>query len=142
MRCAEDSIVQRRIARMRPSLRFRCGQLLMLLKRRSQALDMFRRAARDDPSHPQAWSCIGFLLAERADYPGAIEAFSRALELEPGSAAAHFNLGFLLQRSGRHAEALERFERALEMDPTLERARQARTRSLAWNRSVGDNQRR
>jgi tetratricopeptide (TPR) repeat protein len=123
---------------MRPSLRFRFGQLLMLLKQRSRALDAFRKAARATPDHPQAWSCIGFLLAERADLAGAIDAFARALELEPGSAAAHFNLGFLLQRAGRHDEARARFARALEIDPKLERARLGLARSQSLKASRGE----
>ena len=57
-----------------PALRFRYGQFLMFLKRRAHALEVFRSVARAAP----AWSCIGFLLAERGELQPAIEAFERA----------------------------------------------------------------
>jgi hypothetical protein len=34
-----------------PSLRFRYGQFLTLLKRRAQALEVFRAVTREDPRH-------------------------------------------------------------------------------------------
>jgi len=108
---------------LRPWFLFRYGQLLMLLKRRARALEVFRSVARDDPSHHQAWSCAAMLLAEREEYAQAIDAFERVCALAPADAAPHFNVAFLLQRVGRHADAIPRFERALEADPSLERAR-------------------
>jgi superkiller protein 3 len=107
---------------LRPSLLFWYGQFLMLFKRHARALELFRAVARANPRHHQAWSCIGFLLAEREDFPGAIEAFERAIDLEPGDAAAHFNVGFILQRIGRHPEAIARFERAIEANRHVDRA--------------------
>jgi tetratricopeptide (TPR) repeat protein len=115
---------------LHPSLLFRYGQLLMLLKRPAAALAAFQMVTRADPRHRRAWSCIGILLAARAQFEPAIEAFERAAALSPAEAATHFNLAFLLQRAGRHGEAIARFERALEIDPRLERARQGRERSL------------
>jgi tetratricopeptide (TPR) repeat protein len=116
---------------LRPWFLFRYGQLLMLLKRRARALEVFRSVARDDPSHRQAWSCAAMLLAERQEYAQAIEAFEHVCSLAPADAAPHFNVAFLLQRVGRHADAIPRFERALAADPSLERAR----RGLATSRA-------
>jgi tetratricopeptide (TPR) repeat protein len=116
---------------LRPWFLFRYGQLLMLLKRRARALEVFRSVARDHPGHHQAWSCAAMLLAERGEYAQAIEAFERVCALTPAQAAPHFNVAFLLQRTGRHGEAIRRFERALEADPGLERAR----RGLAASRA-------
>jgi tetratricopeptide (TPR) repeat protein len=107
---------------LRPSFLFRYGQLLMLLKRRARALEVFRAVARHDPRHAEAWSCAAFLLAQREDYAPAIDAFERACAPQPDEAAAHFNVAFLLQRIGRHAEAIPRFQRALEPDPQVDRA--------------------
>ena len=115
---------------LHPSLLFRYGQLLMLLKRQARALAAFRAVTRADPRHGRAWSCTGILLAAREEFEPAIHAFEHAAALSPAEAAAHFNLAFLLQRAGRHGEAIARFERALEIDPRLERARQGRERSL------------
>src|SRR6185503_16460362 len=109
-------IVRLRIRPMAPLL-FWYGQVLTLFKRHRRALEVFRTVARENPRHPQAWSCIGFLLAEREELQSAIEAFERALALNPADAASHFNVGFVLQRIGRHAEAIVRFEHALAANP-------------------------
>jgi tetratricopeptide (TPR) repeat protein len=114
-----------------PSLHFRYGQFLMLLKRRARALEVFRAVTRRDPRARQAWSSVGFLLAERGELEAAIDAFEHALALDPSDAASHFNVAFLLQRLGRHDQAIPRFERALEADPALERARRGLERSAA-----------
>ena len=114
-----------------PSLRFRYGQFLMLVKRRVRALEVFRAVTREAPHHRQAWNAVGFLLAERQELPSAIEAFEHALALDPSDAASHFNVAFLLQRLGRHGEAIPRFERALQADPSLERARRGLEHSVA-----------
>jgi len=106
-----------------PSLRFRYGQFLMLVKRRARALEVFRAVTRTAPNHRRAWNALGILLAERRELESAVEAFEHALALDPSDAASHFNVGFLLQRLGRHGEAIPRFERALQADPGLERAR-------------------
>lgn len=116
---------------LRPWFLFRYGQLLMLLKRRARALEVFRSVARDHPRHGQAWSCAAMLLAEREEYAQAIEAFERVCALTPAAAAPHFNIAFLLQRLGRHADAIPRFEHALQVDPGLERAQ----RGLALSRA-------
>ena len=118
-----------------PSLRFRYGQFLMLVKRRARALEVFSAVTREAPDHRRAWSAVGFLRAERQELESAIEAFERALALDPADAASHFNVAFLLQRLGRHDEAIPRFERALQADPALERARRGLELSRAARRS-------
>ena len=107
---------------LRPLLLFWTGQFLMLLKSRSQALEVFRAVTREAPRHRQAWSYVGFLLAAREELQPAIAAFERALALDPADAAANFNVAFILQRLGRHEEAIARFERALEADAKIDRA--------------------
>lgn len=107
---------------LRPSLLFWYGQLQMLLKRHTRALELFREVARDNPRHQQAWSCIGFLLAEREQFDEAVAAFARALALDPKDAPSHFNVAFLLQRLGRHEEAVAAFERTIAVDPATDRA--------------------
>ena len=116
---------------LHPSLLFRYGQLLMLLKRPAPALAAFRAVTRADPRHGRAWSCIGILLAAREAFEPAdrrVRACARRFRRprRPRTSTSRF----LLQRAGRHGEAIARFERALEIDPRLERARQGRERSL------------
>ena len=94
-------------APLRPAILFWYGRLLTRLKRRSAALEAFRQVTREVPRHRQAWSCMGFLLAEREQFDSAIEAFEHALALDARDAPSHFNIGFLLQRVNRHEQALE-----------------------------------
>lgn len=107
---------------LRPSLMFWYGQLLTMFKRHSRALAVFRAVTREEPRHQQAWSCIGFLLAEREELDAAVEAFERAVALNPDDAPSHFNIGFILQRLGRHEAAVARFQRAVEINANTDRA--------------------
>ena len=113
----------------RPGLMFRFGRLLTAFKLKGLALRAFRGLARRDPGNGEAWSCIGFILAERRQFEEALAAFERARALAPEDAALQFNAAFVLQRLGRHGEAIEGFRRALALDAGLERARAA----LAWS---------
>ncbi|MGH8733253.1 MAG: tetratricopeptide repeat protein, partial [Burkholderiales bacterium] len=107
---------------LRPWLLFWYGQLLMLFKRHSRALEVFRAVEREDPRHQQAWTCVAFLLAERDEYQAALDAFERAIALKPDDGASHFNVAFILQRIGRHEAAVPRFQRALEINANIDRA--------------------
>jgi tetratricopeptide (TPR) repeat protein len=95
---------------LRPSLLFWYGQVLTLLKRHSRALEVFRTVARENPRHQQAWSCIGFLLAEREELQSAIDAFERALAANAGVDRAWYGLGLSLAQLGRLEEAAGKFE--------------------------------
>jgi len=113
----------------RPGLWFRFGRFLTAFKMKGLALRVFGALARRDPADAAAWSCIGYILAERRQLDGALAAFEQARALLPEEAAAQFNAAFVLQRLGRDGEAVEGFRRALALDPGLERARAA----LAWS---------
>ena len=43
---------------LRPSLLFWYGQVLMLFKRHSSALEVFRSVTRESPRHQQAWASL------------------------------------------------------------------------------------
>jgi tetratricopeptide (TPR) repeat protein len=106
---------------LRPSLLFWYGQVLTLFKRHARALEVFRTVTRENPRHQQAWSCIGFLLAEREELQPAIEDFERALALNPADAASHFNVGYGLGLSlaqlGRLEEGAGKFQEAASLQP-------------------------
>ena len=104
------------------TLQFWYARLLTRYRRKARALEVFRAVVRDQPRHPRAWSCIGFLLAEKEQFEPAAQAFERARALEPHDGAANFNLGYMLQQLGRHEQALEHFDRALELDRDMGRA--------------------
>ncbi|MBK8063866.1 MAG: tetratricopeptide repeat protein [Betaproteobacteria bacterium] len=106
---------------LRPMILFWFGQLLAYMRRSDRALALFREVAAQNPSHQQAWSSIGFLLAEKGELEPALQAFEKALALDPGDAPAR-NIAFVLQRLGRHEDAIEGFKRTLEADDKVDRA--------------------
>jgi len=109
-------------APLRPALRFWLAQLLLYFRRADAALALLREVARERPDHQQAWSTIGFVLAERGELAAALDAFDRALALDPRDSGTHFNVGYVLQQQGRHEEALAALERAVAADPANDRA--------------------
>lgn len=87
------------------------------LGRKDEAEDLYRSAARKDPSFAQAWANLGVLLRE-ADKPEESEkALRKAVETDPDNAAAWSSLGILLDQTERDDEAEEAFRKATEIDP-------------------------
>jgi len=70
--------------------------------------------------NPEAWAArndLGVILAERADYAGAIEQFTASLQSNPEQADAHANLGQVLAVQGKFAPAEAEFRTALRVKP-------------------------
>lgn len=80
------------------------------------AEEMYRVAARTDPSHVLAWFNLGNALDELLRRAEAIEAFETAIRLDPGYADAHFNLAITLERIGRGPQALIHWRAYIRLD--------------------------
>lgn len=104
------------------TLRFWYAQWLLLIRRNASAKRILEALTRESPRHQQAWSSLGFLLADIREYDAAAQAFERALALDPHDGASQFNLGYVVQQQGRHEDALSFFERAVGIDPNSDRA--------------------
>jgi len=65
-----------------------------------QAIDLFRRALRSDPSNPATHVALGTALAARKDYPAARTELEKAIELDPKDQTAHYQLGLVYARLG------------------------------------------
>ena len=78
-----------------------------------------REAVELDPSSPNAWVRLGWLLHEKLErYEEAEEAYRKALELEPEFVAAWAALGLLLhEKLERYEGAEEAYRKATELDP-------------------------
>ena len=94
------------------------GQMLVRLKRPSEALPHFDRAIQLLPGrwtyHFNRARALGLL--ERWD--DAVAGYRRAQEIFPEDYATAFNLGQALHRKGEEAGAVEQYRRAIELDPS------------------------
>jgi len=130
------------------------AQLKNRLGKPEEALELYRRAAREHPKLAPVHNNLGLFLASRGRLDEAAAAMSRAVQLDPknrlyrnnlaavlldmgrnseafihlqeahGEAAAHYNLGFLLNKKKKTQEARQEFALALKADPSMQAARQ------------------
>lgn len=97
------------------------GQFLSQIKRPEQALAAYHDALDANPNFAQAAHCLGYLHAQRKEYPAAEKYFQLALQLRP-HARAWYNLGFMRDQQGQKELAIEAFKHAVELDPKLDLA--------------------
>ncbi len=69
------------------------------------------------PHNPRAHDCLGLMLAQAGDIPGAIGHYQQALRIAPGYAEVHNNLGLALVQAGSVPEAVRHYEEALRLVP-------------------------
>jgi tetratricopeptide (TPR) repeat protein len=103
-------------------LRFRLAQLVTLLGRDGEAIDLLESVAAESPAYAPAWRHLGFLHAKRGRDEKAVEALSQALAVAPDDDATRFNLGFLLHRLRRIDEAIGQYEQVVRTSPRNDRA--------------------
>lgn len=80
------------------------------------ALKMAKKAVRQYPDHPDAWSVLGEVLESGGDLPGAVVALQKAADLDPGWAAVRSHLAYLELETGALARASRLIEDAFEID--------------------------
>jgi len=73
---------------------------------------LYRHALAVEPESGQANYRVGYLYAQRGDFPAAIPYFERALAISPSDGRAHNNLGVSYLNLGRLREAERSFEQA------------------------------
>jgi predicted O-linked N-acetylglucosamine transferase (SPINDLY family) len=83
----------------------------------ANAITLYRRLLRDDPSYGPALVNLGIALKFQGDLKGALEACEKAVQVEPGNANAHNNLGIVLAAMGRHERAVASHQQAIAIDP-------------------------
>lgn len=69
------------------------------------------------PTSYSAWSLLGAINGQLADYPEAERSCRQAIKLQPSEFSAHANLGATLMLQGKSREAGESLKRALEINP-------------------------
>ena len=85
--------------------------------RLDKAEDLYRRALRRHPDHPDILHLLGALALDHGKPERAIQLIGKALQALPNFAAAHSNLGNALRAAGRPAEAAASYSRAIALRP-------------------------
>ena len=93
------------------------GEILMEMKRPSEAEVEFRTALSLDQELRLAQFNLGVALEETGAYGAAAQAYLRELELSPRNLRAHFNLARLLGRAGARAQQIEHLRQVIEIQP-------------------------
>ena len=101
------------------------GRRLYDLKRYSEAIDRYRRAADLDPESIDVLSGWGWSLQETGYYSEAAVKYQRITELDPGhedsqTAFAWENWAATLFNRGRYTEAAEKYQTAIALSPTAD----------------------
>lgn len=98
------------------------AQLLMILRRNSEALELLDWIVAQDPDFYDGQYNRGASQVMAGQYEAAVESFRQAVRLKDGSSRAHVALAEALGAVDRQAEAIEEYRRALELDPANGRA--------------------
>ncbi len=104
------------------NLRLEAGELLLLLKRYSEASGQFAECVRQEPESARAHQLYGSALGQAGQAAGAEAEFREALRLAPELLEARLNLGIALMSQRRVSEARTCFEEVLQRSPTNELA--------------------
>lgn len=90
-----------------------------------EVLAIYKRALRNDPSHPLASYNIGVMYAQIGRLSTAKRWFTRALQDDPDVADIHMGLGTVARQRGALRRAVRWYEQALALDPSNHAARRA-----------------
>ncbi len=90
--------------------------------RLSDAIQVYRRAVKADPSFFDAHYNLGVAAYEAGDLPLCLSAYEDALAVNPLSNKARFNFAVALQKAGYTADAANELEGLLTIDPIEARA--------------------
>eukprot|EP00475_Leptophrys_vorax_P014294 TRINITY_DN2068_c0_g1_i1.p1 TRINITY_DN2068_c0_g1~~TRINITY_DN2068_c0_g1_i1.p1 ORF type:complete len:608 (-),score=176.78 TRINITY_DN2068_c0_g1_i1:674-2497(-) len=85
-------------------------------------LDLFQRAAHENPDDVEIQTALGVLFNISNDYDAAISCFRRCVELKPDDASLWNKLGATQANGSRSEEAVDAYRRALELKPNYVRA--------------------
>lgn len=94
------------------------GSVYFYKKDYQSARDLYLKVIESNPgSNNEAWSRLGILCMEQAEYEHALQAFEKALEIGPESADLYFYMGQVYLGLTRSDDALDSWKKALKFDP-------------------------
>jgi tetratricopeptide (TPR) repeat protein len=85
--------------------------------RRDEAIQLYRRVLKIDPTLLLAINRIGAMSGENGDLFTAMQQFGTSLRIDPNQPETWFNLGIAQSRLGRFQEALASFDNMLALSP-------------------------
>jgi Flp pilus assembly protein TadD len=85
--------------------------------RRDEAIQLYRRVLKIDPTILYAINRLGAASGENGDLATAIRQFENSLRIDPDQPEAWFNFGVAQSRVGRTREALASFDRVVALSP-------------------------
>jgi tetratricopeptide (TPR) repeat protein len=106
------------------------GNILLKQDRNTEAVDVFDKVVRLEPSDARAWRRLGDALVEADRAPEGVLCFQHALGLDPQNSDDAERCGLLLHTLGRAEEALPYFRLCDEMRPGIAQTMYLRGRCL------------
>jgi tetratricopeptide (TPR) repeat protein len=99
------------------------GELLLKIRRDSDAIEAFRGALRVNGEYPLAWYELAFAFRVRGRLPEAVDAYEHYIKLKPADPDPYYGLARSLQKLGKKDAARKAFETyvSLEKRPTEQR---------------------
>ena len=76
------------------------GELLLKIRRDSEAIDVFRAAIHVNPEYSLAWYELAFAFRVKGRLPEAVDAYQRYIKLRPNDPDAYYGLARSLQKLG------------------------------------------
>jgi predicted Zn-dependent protease len=96
------------------------GELLLKIRRDSEAIDVFRAAVHVNPEYSLAWYELAFAYRVRGRLPEAVDAYEHYIKLRPTDPDPYYGLARSLQKLGKRDAARKAYETyvSLEKRPT------------------------
>ncbi|HEY2730275.1 MAG TPA: tetratricopeptide repeat protein [Polyangia bacterium] len=92
------------------------GELLLKIRRDSEAIDVFRAALHVNPEYSLAWYELAFAFRVRGRLPEAVDAYEHYIKLRPTDPDPYYGLARSLQKLGKKDAARKAYETYVAME--------------------------
>jgi tetratricopeptide (TPR) repeat protein len=92
------------------------GELLLKIRRDSDAIDVFRGALHESPEHSLSWYELAFAFRVRGRLPEAVDAYEHYIKLRPTDPDPYYGLARSLQKLGKKDAARKAYETYVSME--------------------------
>jgi protein O-GlcNAc transferase len=108
------------------------GELLLKIRRDSDAIDVFRAAVHVNAEYSLAWYELAFAFRVRGRLPEAVDAYEHYIKLKPADPDPYYGLARSLQKLGKKDAARKAYETYVSMEkrPTEQKWVEAATTEL------------
>jgi protein O-GlcNAc transferase len=122
----------------RAAAHFEAGRRARARGAHAEAIEAFRAAIREEPTHIGAHNNLANALQAVGEVEEAIRMVRHALSLRPDHAVMTANLGGLLQMNGEADAAIAAYQHAIALDPALHFARHNLAKALSVHGSFAE----